>query len=192
MILYLPFVPSRALHVLDIRRDRKNVFSEQYRYVPLRMSWRLVLKAFLNRWGNTLGFIGAFMLCIDVYLMVTTKGPVVGNGQTILVTVFGMMFAVGVVCKIAWLMLARRDEKIKDFIGFHAQGSSDPLNWQSRHAEEMARTILQQESLPSLVAVAQRAVKAGNRSYAAFCLRLAMRNRNDFEAEDMLDRLLAE
>ncbi len=184
MFAYLPLVPYKAVHVLDMR-------GQKYRFVPLRMSSRLVLRAFLSRWGYALALLGGFALAAFSYTVATTKRPFNANDKLWFI-VLGTIFTLGIACKIAWLLLTRKDEKIKDLVGPHPQGTSDPWDWTSQQADAITKAILQQDSLPSLIAVAQRAIKAGDRSQAAICLRLAMRDRNDFEAQDMLNRLLAE
>jgi hypothetical protein len=184
MFVYLPLVPYKALHVLDIQ-------GQQYRFVPLRMSSRLVLRAFLNRWGNALAIFGGIASGAGAYAMSTMTRPMNDTDRRF-VTAFAVLFIVGIACKIAWWFLTWKDERIKNLVGPHGQGTSDPWDWPPAQAEAVTKAILQQESLPSLIAVAQKAVRAGNRSLAAVCLRLALRDRNDFEAQDMLDRLLAE
>jgi hypothetical protein len=190
--LFLPFIPTKALHILDIQSNESNLFDHQYQFqlMPLRMSWRIIFKAFLNRWGNCLGLLGGVVLVIDIFRSSILKIPEVGSSRDIMLNIFGTMLVVGVVSKIGWWMLSRKDEKIKNLIGSHAFGSSDPLDWLYTQAEPMARSILQEESLPSLVAVAQQAVNKGERSYAALCLRLAMRDPNCIEAQDMMDHLM--
>jgi hypothetical protein len=101
------------------------------------------------------------------------------------------MLLVEAACKIACLILTRKDEKIKDLLGFHALGSSHPWDWQADHAEAVTAMMTRQESLSSLADVARRAIKAGDRSKAAFCLWLAMHNPDNIETQDMFDRLLA-
>jgi hypothetical protein len=189
MFLYLPFLPYKALHVLDIRPDAKEMDCEQYQFVPLRLSTRLVLKAFLNRWGNVLGCFGAFVLCIAGWATATMERPF-ARGDRIFLTVFSAMLAAGVVCKLVWFLMSRRDEKIKDLIGPHGQGFSDPRDWKPAEAEAAAQAILENEKLPSLVEVARRAIQTGDRANAAFCLRLAMRDPQSFEAQDLFERLL--
>lgn len=190
MFAYLPLIPYKALHVLSIGAG-KGAFSEQYQFVPLRMSARIVLKAFLNRWGNVLASFGLLLFSISMYASVTMSRPV-NRSDHIFLTVTGTMFVVGLLCKAAWFLLTQKDEKIKNLIGQHAQGSSDPLDWTTDRAEVVIQSIVQQESQPSLVEVARKSIKEDRRTDAAFVLRLAMRDPNNFEAQDMMQRLLAE
>jgi hypothetical protein len=189
IFLGLPFLPYKALHILDIGPG--NGMGERYRFVPLRLSARIVLKAFLNRWG-TCGTIFGLIFVVLLSIILPTMPRPANKDDYIFVAVFATMLVVGIVCKIAWLLLTRKDERIKDVIGPHEQGSSDPLEWLPDRAEAVINTILQQRSLSSLTEVARRAMTEGKQSDAALCLRLAMRDPNNYEAQDMMNRLLAE
>jgi hypothetical protein len=188
MFFYLPILPYKALHVLNIGSEGE---SRQYQFIPLRLSWRLALKGILNRWGAVAGSFGLFTLGIASYAFATMARPLNNSDRTFL-TIMTTVTLAGFVCKLAWLVLSKRDEKIKDLVGPHGLGSSDPRDWLPEHAEATIQSILQQESLPSLVEVARRAMKEGNSSYAAVCLRLAIRDPDDIEAQDLMNRLLAE
>jgi hypothetical protein len=191
MICYLPLIPIKALHILNIATGGGGMMSEQYQFVPLRFSWRLVLKAFLNRWGTVLSAFGLLFLILSSFCMATMPRRV-NNSDITFVVISATAFLIGIICKIAWYLLSRKDEKLKDLIGSHGLGSSDPWDWKAEQVETTTQAILQQESLPSLVEVARRAIKDDKRSEAAFCLRLAMRDSNNIEAQDMMSRLLAE
>jgi hypothetical protein len=182
-IFYLPIVPHRALHILDAE-------GIEYPCVTLRMSWRLIVRAFLNRWGSMLMIVGGLFLG-GVNVAMALEGHRFTDEDYFYFTVLGMLFLLGAAFKIAWWFLTRRDERIKDLVGPHSLGTSDPRDWESEQADVVAKAILQQESSVSLVDVARKAVQAGNRSQAAFCLRLALRDPNDIEAQDLMDRLLA-
>ena len=86
--------------------------------------------------------------------------------------------------------MTAKDERIKNLVGPHALGTSDPRDWKSEQADAVAQAMLQEESSTSLVDVAHKAIKAGNQSQAAFCLRLALRDSNNIEAQDLMDRML--
>jgi hypothetical protein len=190
IFLGLPFLPYKALHILDIGPGKSGM-GERYRFVPLRLSARIVLKAFLNRWGTCCTIFGLiFVVLLSIFL--PTMSRPANKDDYIFVAIFATMLGVGVICKIVWLLLTRKDERIKDMIGSHEQGSSDPLDWLPDRADAVTNTILQQRSLSSLTEVARRAMTEGKQSDAAFCLRLAMRDPNNFEAQDMMQRLLAE
>jgi hypothetical protein len=180
---YLPFLPYKAVHVLDMQ-------GFEYRFVPLRLSSRLIVRAFLNRWGNGFLLAGGMLLGIAACMFISEKRPLTAN-DLVLLTVFGSVFLLGIVFKIAWLLLTRKDEQIKNLVGPHALGTSDPRDWQAEQADAMTAAIIEQEGLPSLVDVAHRAVKAGDQAQAAFCLRLALRDPNNIEAQDLMDRLYA-
>jgi hypothetical protein len=190
MIFYFPFLPYKAMHVIETPPVKANGYREHYQFVPLRMSARLIARAFMNRWGNILGMVAPAALFGFCCSMANMDRPFMQRDRENL-AILVIMLLVGVACKLAWLVLTQKDEKIKDLLGFHANGSSDPWDWLPDQAEAATRAMTQEETSSSLVEVARRAIQAGNRSKAAFCIRLAMRNPNDFEAQDMMDRLLA-
>jgi hypothetical protein len=188
MFMFLPVVPYKALHVLNIQPDESSALGKRYRSIPLRMSSRLVFRVFLDCWGNFVALVGGTVLGSVLGLMIA-EGRTGINDWDIL-AVAAVVFFVGVGCKTTGRILTRRSERIKDVIGPHALGSSDPWDWKSDLVQSASEAMLQQESLPSLIEVARRAMKTGNRSQAMFCVRIAMRDRNNIEAQDMFDRLM--
>ncbi len=187
MLAYLPVIPYKAIHVFSIWQAGYE--KQGYRSVPLRITGRLVLKAFLNRWGDGLCLIGGGMLAIFGLIILTVDRPFNQTDADFLITL-GAMLAAGIVCKLLWLAIGRKDERIKDAIGPHQFGSSDPLDWPHDTAQTMADSILRQESARSLVDVARRAMDAGESAKAMFCLRVAMHDKNNWEAQDLFRRAL--
>ncbi len=185
MLAFLPVIPYKAIHVLSIWQAGYE--REGYQAVPLRITGRLVLKAFLNRWGNVLCWIGGGMAALLSLIFPTMSRPFNQTDADFLIAL-GAMLAAGIVCKLLWVALCRGDERIRDAIGPHQFGSSDPLDWPHETAQAVAGSILKQESARSLVDVARRATDAGERAKAIFCLRVAMHDKNNWEAQDLFDR----
>ncbi len=83
------------------------------------------------------------------------------------------------------------DQRVKDLIGPHQFGTSDPLHWTDDLAAPVTESLLQTAAAPSLSLAARRALQSGEHAKAMVCARLAMRDPRDFEARDLCDRLLA-
>lgn len=186
---YCPLVPYRVVHVLAIWADRGSM-GEQYQRVALRPAPRLILKGFLNGWGNVLLFFGALMGTIAGIITATMERPVTTTDATFL-TVFVVMFIIGAACKIAWLVMDNADERVKNAIGPHDLGSSDPLYWPQDIAQEAGATLCQQEGTSNLVDAAHKASARGDLAQAALCARLAMQYRTNEPARALFQQMLA-
>ena len=186
---FLPFWPQKALHILATTQEPLDLFNRQHNFVPLRLSAQLVFRAILNRWGNCLAFFGGGLLIFAGYGFYTMARPMNNIDRTVIAVSIIALLA-GIVCKIAWHLFSRRNEKIRDLIGPHSFGFSDPWDWNNELARGIAQSILKREEMKSLVEVARRYLASGNRAYAAYCLRLAMRNPKNREAQEMMEQLL--
>ena len=156
----------------------------------MRPSLRIIAKAFLNSWGNGLMIAGGAMTALGGFTFLTMDRPVNESDRTFLIVV-SACFAVGVLSKLAWMALDRSDERIKDVIGAHELGTSDPYYWPDDVAQSAADGLLKEESSSSLVDLAERLLSGGDRSRAMLCLRLAMRDGTDFQVQELYDRALA-
>ena len=181
-VFYLPVIPYKAVHVVSEQGDR-------YQSLPLRMSGRITTKAFLNRWGTILAFFGGFLFVTMLVVVAIMERPFKMEDAFFLVASLAMLL-VGVTCKLLWLKMDGVGLRIKDMIGPHQFGTSDPLHWPDELAAPVAQRLLQTESAPGLTIVARRALANGEHAKAMICARLAMRDPRDFEARDLCDRLL--
>lgn len=180
--LFCPIVPYKVVHVLSF--VEAGVERHSYRCVPLRPSLRLIGKAFLRAWGNAFLFAGGTMTPILGILFATMSRPV-RQDDYIFLAVFGAMLLVGAALRLFWLFMCRTDERIKDMIGPHELGRSDPFCWPRETAEAVREAILRRESLPSLADVARRAIAAGDFAKGMLCVRLAMHDPRDAEAQEL-------
>lgn len=186
---HCPLVPYRVVHVLAIWADGGSM-GEQYQRVALRPAPRLILKGFLNGWGNMLSLFGALIGAIAGLATATMERPFTATDATFL-TVFVLMFVIGVACKIAWLVLDNADERVKNAIGPHDLGSSDPLYWPQDIAQEAGARLCQQEGTSNLVDAAHKASARGDLAQAALCARLAMQYRTNEPARALFEQILA-
>jgi hypothetical protein len=125
MLAYLPIIPYKAIHVLSMQHGG---FSERYQFAPLRLSGRLILRAFLKRWGTLLMCFGAVFLGIFGAATMTMARPFTATDRSCLIA-FALMLVAGILGTLAWYAVSRTDERIKDVLGPHRYGTSDPLYW---------------------------------------------------------------
>ena len=178
MVFYCPILPYRAVHVLALWNEAAD---ERYHSICLRFAPRLITKAFLNRWGNVLAAFGALLGGLSGYAFATMDRAVNQADIAFLAGSVSMLLT-GLLFKLLWWLMDRRDERIKDLLGAHDLGSSDPFYWTSETADAVSAALLQQHGHVSLTQVISRALSDGDRSLAFYCARLAMRDPLNFEA----------
>jgi hypothetical protein len=190
---YCPLFPYRAFHAIDFQPEECDVgVHEQYQYqlIPLRMSLRLVAKAFMKSWAGCMFFMGGLMTLMTIFALFASVKQ--DHALLVFTGISAALLATGGVLKLGWLRLSRKDERIKDILGPHSGGYSDPYDWKSEAAEAVIEDIFANNSQSSLVDIAIQAIANGNHSDAMFCLRLAMRAPKNIEAQNLIDCLLAE
>lgn len=176
-ILHLPVYSLGASHRT---LDHLILLSEVV--TPLESS-RVVLKAFVMRWGLAFLLIGVALLAMSVGVlqqmgMAPMPMIVIGLGSILL----------GVVLDITWRVLERHDQRIRSIMGYNGLGISDPVDWPDRTAAECRPELIGSDE--SLVAVAERAAARGQWNHSMLCARLAMRDPENREARELCDRLL--
>jgi hypothetical protein len=186
IFLLMPIVPYKVVHVMSIWGEGQG---ERYQAIRLRPSLRIIAKAFLNAWGNGLAIFGAGMGLLAGFAFLTMDRPVNQTDRTFLIIALAC-FVAGVLSKLAWMALNRSDERIKDVIGAHELGTSDPYYWADDVAQPAAEALLEEESCSSLVDLAERLLTSGDRSKAMLCLRLAMRGEGDLRTQELFARAL--
>lgn len=184
VFLFMPLIPYKMLHILSMQGD-------QYRSMPLRWSSRLFLKGMCNGWGNGLLLVGGGMSLL-LGIIFPTMERAMKQDDWIMVGVFGCAFVLGVILKGLWYLLDGRDRRIKEIIGSHDVGSSDPFDWPDDVARTFVEAILKQDGKSSLMAVADACTAKGEPAKAMLCLRLAQRDPVDApQAQLACEQLLA-
>jgi hypothetical protein len=190
MALYLPIIPYKALHVVNIWQDRKNYENQEYQSTPLRSAPRIYFKAMLNGWGNGLMLFGGVMTAIAGLASMNMERAFNQKDMVFLSVSSGVVIA-GVLAKLLWRSLDASDSRIKEVLGVHPYGISDPYYWTDEIAETTVEGLQQLESSSSLLAIADAALRKDERAKAMLCIRLAMRDPNQsLQARAMLDQLL--
>lgn len=172
MLLYLPLIPYKAIHVLGIWNDGYQ--SEKYQSFQLKSSGRLIAKALLNGWSNWLLFVFSFVIPVLGFALSTMSRPLTLEDWMFLSTSI-FLWLVGVILKMIWYVMNGADEHIKDIIGPHELGTSDPFDWPDEVAQKIIHNIQETSAGTTLFDKAKEAYTAGDKANAMFYLRLVMR-----------------
>lgn len=179
---YLPVIPYRVVHVTG---REATFFSASYRTIKLRYSGRIVFKSILHAWsigGLLVGgfFFALWMLLVVVGISTIAKGGDLEAGNSVLGGVCCVFFPTlpfyaGILGRVIYWFMDRRDSKIKRIIGAHDLGSSDPYYWVDDTLFDIAEGMLEYNGLPSMTASAQRNLNDGDFSTAMMQVRMAQR-----------------
>lgn len=187
VILGMPLVPYKALHVFN---SQPHGMGERYQSFPLRWTFRLFAKAMLNGWGSMLLLLAGAATALFSFASLTMERPFVRT-DAIFLGVLAAATACGLMAKVLWYVMDRRDTRIRNILGPHQFGSSDPYDWPDEIAQAMESSILEQHASTSLVDVAEKAMNRDQDELAMMCVRLALRTHLEApEARDLLLRLL--
>ena len=186
VVLLCPLVPYKTVHVLSWR----HVDPEQERYyaLTLRPSARLIAKGFLNGWGSNLMYFAGAMAPILSVVFAMMERPVNATDVTILIVLWSL-FAIGVAAKLLFVSLNRADERIKDIIGPHDLGTSDPYYWPDEMIDEAIASNRDSHEQQPLLTIAEDSLRQGDRARAMFLTRLGMRSDEPTPFLELFDRL---
>ncbi len=186
VVLFCPLVPYKTLHVLSWRQ----VDAEQERYdaFTLRPAARLIAKGFLNGWGNNLFFFAGAMAAIASFATATMDRPFNATDRAFL-TVLWSLFAIGIAAKLMFLVLNRADERIKDLIGPHDLGTSDPYYWPDEMIHKAIASIRDSQDQRPLESIAEDSLRQGDASTAMYLTRIGMRSESPTPFLELFDRL---
>ncbi|MCA9044417.1 MAG: hypothetical protein KDA69_08860 [Planctomycetaceae bacterium] len=178
----MPLIPYKVVHVVSSQPHGTGM---RYQSHPLRWSFRLFFKGMANGWGNMLLLLGGAFTVLFGFIIFTNDKPF-SEMDAVLLTVCGSVFAVGLLSKGLWYMLDRRDMRIREILGPHQLGSSDPMDWPDDVADSMADAILKQFGGRSLTELAERSISEDNDELAMMCVRLAQRDSSEAHAASPL------
>ncbi|MBI4751902.1 MAG: hypothetical protein HY774_25740 [Acidobacteria bacterium] len=188
MLFYIPIIPYKAIHVLAIWQAGYE--QEKYQSIKLKSSSRLVAKGMLNGWGNVLLIFGGGAFLFFSFVTLTMSRPSNIKDYMFLSGMMGL-FLIGVFCKAAWYLLNDTDERIKNIIGPHDLGTSDPFDWPDEIAQSVIKHLVAGANGQTLVEIANQALAEQNRAKAMFCVRLAMRGGQNPAAQKLFDQMMA-
>lgn len=188
VVLFCPLIPYSVLHVLSV--SDVGLAEKASQSVPLRFSGRLVAKAFLNGWGNGLMFLGGAVGAIMSYVFATVERPF-DDSDRMFLTVLWSLFVLGIVLKLSYIAINKSDERIKDIIGVHKQGTSDPYHWYDEAIQSATESIRTSQGQRLLIEIAEESFRENDTATAMYITRIGMRSEPSPRFLDLLERLKA-
>jgi hypothetical protein len=183
VICFMPIIPIGAFHAFN---PKDAFLGSRFQAVRLRMSTKLLLRVFLAYWmvfpvlfgllAVVVGFIGA---CADSF-----RGPAVRD----LVVGLVVVLACGAGYYGLWRS-NRRDRRIRELLGRHALGKSDPANW----APEILSTVSRPELMHganSFAAAVPTLLAKSDRTGAMWAARLTVACEDAAVGERLTDDVL--
>ncbi|HMV99606.1 MAG TPA: hypothetical protein PKZ53_09185 [Acidobacteriota bacterium] len=188
ILFYIPIIPYKAIHVLSIWQDEHG--GEKYDSIQLRPSGRFIAKAMFNGWGNVLLIFAGITLLIAGWAFISMSRPM-NIKDWMCLGGLTTAFIGGFFCKSIWYLMNETDERIKDIIGPHDLGTSDPVDWSDEIAQSVIKHLMAEANGQTLVGIANQALAEQNRAKAMLCVRLAMRGGQNPVAQKLFDQLMA-
>ena len=175
--LYLPIIPVKAVHTFDWQ-------GEQYRMIPIRWSFDLVLRTFFHRWAWGIGVIAAVLVLI---------GFAEKQGSPILL--FGIAGALVALAALVGVLLKLTDKRNKDIryvLGASTIGNCDPANFQSGLLGEVTADTQVAYGTDSYLEASEKLYRKGSFARAMWCARMATVLEDAREGDRITDEILAD
>ena len=172
--LYLPIIPVKAIHTFEWQ-------GEQYRMIPIRWSFDLVLRTFFARWAWGLGIIAVILV-------------IAGFAESSVV-LFGIAAALVGVAALLGVMLRstdRRNKAIRYVLGAATIGNCDPAHMQRGLLGEMKADTQLAYGTDSYVEASEKLFRQGSYARAMWCARMATALEDAREGDRMTDLILAD
>ncbi|MCA9057436.1 MAG: hypothetical protein KDA96_09645 [Planctomycetaceae bacterium] len=185
--VWCPLIPYRVIHVIAQTYDWRRPGESTYRFIPLRFSWSTICRASFHAWGgflSILGIGGTILFSIASFNMEREFT----STDAAFIAAFAAAGMIGVLLRIVSWVLSRRSERIKDLLGPHECGFSDPFEW----ADEIANDVLTRLQMTE-AELLERAYHLAEHApaEAGWYLRLNQRIRNTPAADNLLETLLS-
>lgn len=192
MLVFFPVYPIRAVHVKVTPGG--SFQPEQYQAIPLRMTDEVVKHVLTRRRFQWCLGAGIFLLLLVVFFLVA---PPTGNGakewaysRYVLIPGAPILIAIGAIGLFVTRPHVERETAIRQLVGLHALGSSDPLTWLE---EDLARapdcrTMFGTETCAAAVTPL---LEARAFSAAMWAARLTAARENQAQGEALTDEILS-
>jgi hypothetical protein len=172
--VYLPIIPVKAVHTFDWQ-------GEQYRMIPIRWSFDLVLRTFFARWAWGLGII-AIILTIAGF----------AESSVVLFGIAGALVALAALVGVMLRLTDRRNKAIRYVLGAATIGNCDPANMQSGLLGEMKADTQVAYGTDSYLEASEKLFGRGSYARAMWCARMATALEDAREGDRMTDEILAD
>jgi hypothetical protein len=184
VVLYIPLVPLRAVHVFDHKVNLRlasvvtGIFNREYQYVSIKYRRQLFARALFRRISGPLWVLGVLGALFGLLGENVSDAWRIGLGAAGIVLLAGMALS-------TWSMwwTDRRNKNIRYVLGRHEGGSSDPASW----TEELLDTVsppLELFKTKTYGGAVAGLVAAGKFSQAMWAARLCMPWRTATRAND--------
>ena len=174
---YLPIIPVKAVHTFDWQ-------GEQYRMIPIRWSFDLVLRTFFSRWAWGIGIIAVILVIVG--FAERQGNPVLFFG--IAAALVGFAALIGVLLSLT----DRRNKNIRYVLGAATIGNCDPANLLSGLLGEMTADTQVAYGTDSYLAAADKLFRRGSYARAMWCVRMATVLEDAREGDRLTDEILAD
>ena len=174
---YLPILPVKAVHTFDWE-------GEQYRMIPIRWSFDLMLRTFFHRWAWGIGIIAVILVIV---------GFAEKQGNPILF--FGIAGALVALAGLVGVLLKVTDKRNKDIryvLGAATIGNCDPANFQSGLLGEMTADTQVAYGTDSYADAAEKYLHERYYARAMWCARMATALEGAHEGNRLTDEILAD
>ena len=171
---YLPIVPVKAVHTFDWQ-------GEQYRMIPIRWSFDLVLRTFFARWAWGLGII-ALILVIAGF----------AESSVLLFGIAGALVAIAALIGVLLRLSDRRNKSIRYVLGAATIGNCDPAHMQNGLLGEMKADTQVAYGTDSYAAASEKFHHERAYARAMWCARMAAALEDPREGERLTDALLTD
>ena len=174
---YLPIIPVKAVHTFDWQ-------GEQYRMIPIRWSFDLVLRTFFHRWAWGIGGIAVILVLI---------GLAEKQGSPILL--FGIAGALVALAAVVGVLLKLTDKRNKDIryvLGAATVGNCDPANFQAGLLGETTADTRVAYGTDSYAEAADKFLREASYARAMWCARMATALEDPREGNRLTDEILAD
>jgi hypothetical protein len=175
--LYMPLVPYKAVHTFDWN-------GEQYRAIPIRWTFDLMLRTFAARWLWGVGVIGLIFL-IPAFTDTNGLG---------LFWLVPCLFLVGLAILTALVLRFsdRRNRDIRRVLGAITIGHCDPANMTGEMLEQMAGEPRIAFGTDTFAQAVEAMLEQGSYARAMWAARLCVVLEDRQEGEALTDRILTD
>jgi len=177
VFLYMPIFPIRAVHTFCW-------LGPEYKSIPIKQSFDLISRVFLGRWLCALPFVIGGALSFVGIAQIFSRHEISSD------IVNGLLFLiVGAICKYWLFATDMRTKAIRDILGNHDFGSSDPATW----TNEFLKLLRSSEEVcgeASDSAAAEHFLKEGQFREAMWHARVTVVFEDEKRGENLTDRVI--
>jgi hypothetical protein len=178
VIFFMPIFPYKAMHTFDWNGD-------QYRAIPIRWSWDLVLRTYVKPWSW--GMIAISAVLFFIAFLEASKGK--GN-LLVLAAVGAVLLGFGVLGLVLLHYTDQRNKAIRRVIGGITIGTCDPANLKGDLLKQMTGDTKILYGTDTFAAAVEPQLAKGALAQAMWAARMAVAVEDRREGERLTDLVL--